>query len=63
MKHIFYLEGHIIGKISIIFSSIFACILMPLTSGVSAIEFRTITDNINDYDENKLINAIKERIE
>ena len=48
---------------TIIFGSIFACILMLLTPNISAIEFRTITDNINGYNENELINAIKERIE
>lgn len=51
------------GKKCIIFGSIFACILILLVPIISAIEFRTVKDNITDYNENELINALKERIE
>ena len=48
---------------TIIFGSIFSCILMLLAPNISAIEIRSTIDNINGYYENELINAIKERIE
>ena len=48
---------------TIIFGSIFVCILMILPPNIYAIELRTITDDITVYNENELFNAIKERIE
>ena len=47
----------------IIFGSIFACFLMLLAPSVSAIEFGSMTENVTDYNETELIDAIKERIE
>ena len=48
---------------TILFGSIFTCILMLLVPNLSAIEFKTVSDNITDYNEDELINVIKERIE
>jgi hypothetical protein len=48
---------------TIIFGCIIACILILLAPNISAIELRTTKDNINGYNENGLLNAIKERIE
>ena len=50
-------------KRGIIIGSIFVCILMLLVPSISAIEFKTFIDNKTDYNENELINALKERIE
>ena len=51
------------GKRSIVFGSIFACILMLLASNISAIEFKTVKENVTDYNEYRLIDTLKERIE
>jgi hypothetical protein len=48
---------------TIIFGSIFACLLIILVPNISAIEFIIITENTVDYNENELIAAIKEKIE
>jgi hypothetical protein len=48
---------------TIIFGSIFACLLIILVPNISAIEFIIITKNTVDYNENELIAAIKEKIE
>ena len=48
---------------TIIFGSIFACLLILLVPNISAIEYITITENTRDYNENELIDAIKEKIE
>lgn len=48
---------------TIIFGSIFTCLLILLVPNISAIEFITITENTTDYNENELIDAIKEKIE
>lgn len=39
------------GKRGIIFGSIFAFILMLLIPSISAIEFKTVTENMTDYEE------------
>ena len=36
---------------------------MLLVTNISAIEYKTFTENVTDYNENELINAIKDRIE
>ena len=48
------------GKNGIIFGSIFACILMLIVPSISAIEFRTVKENMTDYREqpNDLIPVI-----
>ena len=50
-------------KKTIVFGSIIVCFLMLLVPNISAIESGNITENITDYNEKELIDAIKERIE
>jgi hypothetical protein len=59
----YYLREDIMKIRTIIFGSIFACVLMLLAPSVSAIELKTISDNMTDYNENELITTIKDRIE
>lgn len=50
-------------KLIILFGSIFACFLMLMIPNISAIECNTISNNGPDYDIDKLIEAIAQRIE
>ena len=50
-------------KKTIVFGSIIVCFLMLLVPNISAIESGNITENLTDYNEKELIDAIKERIE
>ncbi len=50
-------------KKTIVFGSIIVCFLMLLVPNISAIESGNITENLTDFNEKELIDAIKKRIE
>ena len=62
-KYKFVRDGGNNMKKTIVFGSCLAVFLMLLVSNISAIESGSIKENITDFNEKELIDAIKERIE